>query len=219
MSEEYARFRRWLVDKLKQTRWRWLSGDDLESVSVRLGVRPEVIREAQAELSAEHVQSGRAPERVGDRRKIDPTDHKVHLKMPRRVYEDFMRYAKVRQLQQGVLLRSCIHTLLSGPDQPQYLGSGWFYRGHRLQAPRSERYYAHTWITHGARRALTIRADASGCKATALIRGSVIELLEGRVPRLIMAADPRAMWSDETRYWLLRREETTNGDLERTEGH
>ena len=65
-------------------------------------------------------------------------------------------------------------------------------------------FSAQTEITQGAGRALVLRADVTGCTVRALMRGMVLELLEGRLKRVLMASAVQAMWDDETRYWKLR---------------
>jgi len=46
-----------------------------------------------------------------------------------------------------------------------------------------------------------LRAQRLGCTYTGLVRGAIIDLLEGRTKRLIVVAGAAAMWEDESRYW------------------
>lgn len=209
-ADDYTLFRQWLVLKVKQSRWRAVAGEELETVARRLGVQPEVILEAQAALDADQAALGRSERVVGSPATYG-VPRRVDVNFPKPVWQDWEAYCKLRQLQHGVLLRSLIHTLLSGPDQPRWLGRGWVYRGHRLRMLSSDAkgkknwpYTAKTWITHGASRALVVRANVCGCTVTALMRGIVLELLEGRLERVLMASAVQAMWDDETRYWTLR---------------
>lgn len=210
-----AQFRRWLIGKIKRARWATFRSDDIDAIAVRLGVQPSVLEEAQAELNAERQRDGKLPAAIGTRQKLTKRRY-LDLDMPKPVFEDWKRYCELRQVLSSTLLRSVVHTLLSGPDNPTWTGRGWLYRGHRLvlesyfDSARKRKgwpWNAKTDVTPGSIRALTARADACGAKYTALIRGAVIDLLEGRTKRLNIVTTASAMWEDENRYWTGREPE------------
>ena len=223
MSDDTTRLRRWLIDKLKQSRWAQRRGENIEQLAVRLGVQPDVLSEAQAELDVERRGAGREPvalgehQRVGSvhakggrRRRSDGATKFIELPFPELVYKDWKKLCGLRGVRPAAMLRSLIHTLLSGPRNPSWTGRWWFYHGRRVPLDFHGHYkrtgkkwphLAHTEITHGAAAALTRRADALGATMTALTRGMVIDLLEGRVPRVTIITAPSSMFDDERRYW------------------
>lgn len=178
-------------------------------MAARIGVQESVLVDAQASLDAEREAAGLPREEIGTRaqrgkRKI------VDLDMPERVFLDWKQYCALRDLTPAVLLRSLIHTLLSGPRNPTWTGKGWLYRGERLELTGYRQYMAQkrewpwaakTMVTPGAARALQLRADATRAKPTGLVRGMVIDLLEGKLREWHLVPNVAIMWDDESRYW------------------
>ena len=208
-DEGHARFRRWLIDKLKRSRWVSYSTDSLEAVARRVGVQPDVLVQAQAELTAERRSDGKKAIVLGTGRAWHGRRKQIDLDLPKAVNDDWLAYCRARDLSGSVVLRSIIHTLLSGPENPTWTGRTWWYRGkmHRLSnykvvaAKGWWPYNAKTDVTPGAARALTLRAERIGCTYTGLVRGAIIDLLEGRTKRLNVVTVASAMWEDENRYW------------------
>ncbi len=211
MGDDVARFRLWLIHKLTRSRWVRPTDEPIDETAVRIGVQPDVLRAAQAQLDAERKADGKPPLIVGTGRVRRGPRKQLDLDMPQAVYEDYERYSSLRGLPGAVVLRSVVHTLLSGPDNPRWVGRGWVYRGQHQPLDRyQERAGKGGWpwnvkadLSDGAFRALIIRAEQLGCTYTALARGAVIDLLEGRAPRLIIVTSSTAMWADESRYWTL----------------
>lgn len=207
--EGHALFRRWLIEKLKRSRWVAIPGDSVERVSRRLGVHPEALAEAQAEFAEERRKEGKAPAALGTGRAVQGRRKQIDLDLPEVIQADWQRYCQLRDLSSSVLLRSVIHTLLSGPENPTWTGKGWWYRGRMHRLSNYKKVAAKGWwphnaktdLTPGAVRALTIRADTLGCSYTALVRGAMIDLLEGRTRRLNIVTSVATMWEDENRYW------------------
>lgn len=204
-----SRFRRWLVDKVKRSRWVTYNADTAESVARRIGVQPDVITQAQRELSDERQAAGKAPVLLGTGRPPRRRRRQIDVDMPKDVHSDWLLYCKTRDLPGSVVIRSLIQTLLSGPENPRWLGRQWRYRGRTLHLAGYKDYVQRGWpynvktdVSEGAARALTIRARALGCTPTALVRGAVIDLLEGHTKRLNIVTSSVAMWDDETRYWV-----------------
>lgn len=208
-AELHARFRRWLIEKVKRSRWVTYPTDSLEAVALRIGVQPEVLVQAQHELTEERRSEGKLPIAIGSGHVVQDKRKQIDLDVPKAVFDDWTQYCQTRDLPSSVVLRSLIHTLLSGPENPTWTGRGWWYRGkmHRLTnyATTGEKgwwpYNAKTDVTPGAARALNIRAQSVGCPYTALVRGTMIDLLEGRTKRLNIITSASSMWEDESRYW------------------
>lgn len=206
-------FRRWLVSKLKQSMWAEVPGETIEDTARRLWIRPEALRAAQAELNAERKRLGRALVKPGRFGRLPGTavERIYELAMPEAVLRDWEAYCQLRGLESGMLLRSIIHHLLLSPTNPPWTGRGWLYRG-RLVRMSGNVYRAqgkkwpwsvHTRITYGSLQALRRRALASNAKGTALIRGFVIELLEGRLTRLTLVTTLEEMYEDPDRYYVM----------------
>jgi hypothetical protein len=208
-AQDHARFRAWLIEKVKRSRWVTRQGDSVEVVARRIGVQPDVLVQAQAELSEERRRGGKRPVLIGTGRILPGRRKQIDLDLPKVVNDDWLAYCHARDMSGSVVLRSIIHTLLSGPENPTWTGRTWWYRGktHRLSnyAEVAARgwwpYNAKTDVSPGAGRALMLRAQRLGCTYTGLVRGAIIDLLEGRTKRLIVVAGAAAMWEDESRYW------------------
>lgn len=210
-ARDAATFRAWLIEKVKRSRWVTYKDDDLARLANRLGVQESVLVEAQRQLSASRKEQGLKDVTLGSRHARDATRTLVTLDMPESVHQDWVAYCSLRDLEQAVVLRSLVHTMLSGPENPTWIGRGWVYRGTRrllsgydkiTETGRGWPWGASTSVTHGVVRALTVRADRCNSSKTALIRGAVIDLLEGRTTRLLMMTSPSGMWEDENKYWL-----------------
>jgi hypothetical protein len=208
-DEGSSRFRRWLVTKVKRSRWVTYNADTVELVARRIGVQPDVIKQAQDELAAERNAEGKAPVVLGTGRVKRRKRRQIDIDMPKAVHEDWLVYCRTRDMPGSVVIRSLVQTLLSGPDNPSWIGRQWRYRGRTLRLEGYKQYIRSGWpynvktdVSEGAARALTIRARLLGCTLAALVRGAVIDLLEGRTKRLNIVTSPDAMWDDEGRYWL-----------------
>jgi len=208
-DEGESRFRRWLIDKVKRSRWVTYNADTVEVVALRIGVQPYVITQAQRELADERTAAGKLPMVLGTGRTQRRKRRQIDVDMPKTVHEDWLAYCKTRDLPGSVVIRSLVQTLLSGPDNPSWIGRSWRYRGRMLTLTGSKQFLTRGWpynvktdVSEGAARALAVRATNLGCTPTALVRGAVIDLLEGRTKRLNIVNSPDAMWDDETRYWV-----------------
>lgn len=212
-----ASFRQWLVDKLVLTKWRTFLDEPPAKTAKRLGVQLDVLEEAMGRVSADRVARGLNPVAGSAdkrRRPGKPSPAVVHVAVPEVAYLDLEEYCKIREVTVSDLLRSLIFRLLSGPEQPSWIGTTWRYRGKRYPLTGRHTEYrrngkewpwqVQTKITHGASRALTARARATGCTTSALLRGVLIDLLEGRTTTLQLVAMD-AMFDDENRYWKLEK--------------
>jgi len=204
-AEPVAKFRRWLVERLADSSWATVKGESLEELAERLWVHPDALRAAQEMLELRAKKNGRLPTRIDG--KYDRPRQVELTTLPREVYDDWKAYCKARDLTTDVLLRSLVHHLLSRPAQPSVL-SVWIYKGKRLKPCRDRNGATGRWstsivsrISHGAHQALVRRARNANVHMTAIVRGGIIDLLEGRIKQLHIIAHPRDMWGDPARYW------------------
>jgi len=204
-----AKFRSWLVDRVKESGWVAYAGEDLESISQRLGIRPEIITEARNVLADEYRKSGKLPWDVRPRNKLDPVRSRYEIVLPKVVHEDWKKYCESRELTQAAMLRSLIHYVLCRPDSPTWLSDHWRYHGrvHRICNVRGGKHgkgrfitSVQTDLTPGANEALKMRARDASVEASGLVRGAIIDLLEGRIKKLPVVHS-RQMWDDPARYW------------------
>lgn len=208
-DEGESRFLRWLIDKVKRSRWVTYNADTVESVAQRIGVQPYVILQAQQELAEERKADGKVPMVLGTGRTKRLKRRQIDVDMPKEVYDDWLLYCRTRGLPGSVVIRSVVHTLLSGPDNPSWIGRRCRYRGRMLSLVGYTQFVQRGWpyniktdVSEGAARALAVRARNLGCTLAALVRGAVIDVLEGRTKRLNIVSSSDAMWDDETRYWV-----------------
>jgi hypothetical protein len=109
-----------------------------------------------------------------------------------------------------VLLRSLVHRLLTLPEPPSHLrDKRWVYRGQQLRLCTERggtgrgRFVTSITaeVTPGAKQALVRRSRALGVRPTSLVRGAIIDLLEGRTKQLVIVGTVGDMWDDPDRYW------------------
>lgn len=219
-KKHIADFRRWIIERLKESQWVSYQDEDLEAESKRLGLRPELLREAQTSLAEDCRRQGRQPMRLGKQRmRAERGRARFEIVLPRVVHEDWRIYCESRELTSAVLLRSLIHGLLSRVEQPSWLGPYWHYRGQK-QAICLERRGQRgkyltvlcTDITRGASHALVRRANNSNVLPSALVRGAILDLLEGRTTELTILVLPGEMWDDADRYYTLDGGEDDGGE-------
>lgn len=190
-------FRNWLVRRLADTAYAREVGDPAP-VAARIGVTPAVLLEARAVHSA-RVRAHGLPVPMGanraGHRRVRP---QVLLTMPKGVFDAWIDYCDSVKLRGSVVLRSAVDIYLRSDWEPEICEGYWRVNGETWRA-KTETEQERALITDGADRALRIRAAVRGTTLTALLRGLVTELLEGRVPapRPIAA---RAMWDDAKLY-------------------
>lgn len=202
-ADQVTSFRRWLIDRLKETRYRIFSGETMDELALRLGVQPDILRTAQAEKARELHELGRDRSR---RNNFWPGTRTRQLPIwcPEIVFKALNERAQYMQLMPVELTRAIVQTLLSGPDNPWWLINGWMYHGKRLRM-RREQHKGWPWvvrltITLGAYVALSRRAERLGVTKTALIRGAIVDYLEDRMTGAYILP-VSAMWQDANRYW------------------
>jgi len=204
-----SRFRRWLIDRLKETSFAVYKGELVVDVARRLGVSVDVLKMAQAEKTTELQQMGRTPTNLGGRG--HERGYALMLRCPPEARKEIHELARRMGARSSELIRGVTQTLLSGPDNPQWLGRHWIWHGkHILLRPVEGKgwpWFVDVYISRGAAAALQRRAERLGTNKTALIRSATVDFLEGRMTgiQLLPTAE---MWNDPNRYWTgeLKRE-------------
>lgn len=173
-------------------RTRWARADvDVDKLGPRLGVQPDVLRDARARYGARPVIETCA----------------FVLQMPERIFLDWTRACELQALDGGLMLRGLVQAMLLNAKKPTWTSKGWMYRGRRMAMSgvshgQNWPWKQKTMLSRGAERALVEIADHLQITKTALVRGQVIDYLEGKAPRIIlMGAD--SMSNDPKRYTRL----------------
>lgn len=193
-------FREWLVLQLLTTRWAAPSGLNHAQAAEHLGVTESVLTEAQALRAAEIAARGR-PMSGKRRRRAPRYDYGVlRVGVPPVILAAWRAWVGQLQVSGSALLRSLVHQFLLTGQRPVTLDHGWLYRGVTYRATEEEhKTKVITRVTRGAQTALEHYADVWHVDATRIVRGLVIDLLEGRVQRLKIVAYGE-MWGDPKRY-------------------
>lgn len=192
------RFRRWLIDRLKETRFSIFDGYDVRKLAERLGVQTSVLRLAQSEKADELLAAGR--KYSGVERTQSRTSVQISIWMPPLIREDLELRAQRMQCTAAEITRAIAHTLLSGPDNPVVLGRQWWYHGESHPWKRDNAARIDTTVSNGARAALDLRAQRLGTTATAIMRGAIADYLEYRMEEIYFLPALQ-MWEDPSRYW------------------
>jgi hypothetical protein len=202
-SSDDTRFRRWLIDRLKETSYSIRSGETLETLAKRLGVRTEILRTAQAEKAQELLAMGRSPALALSSR-ARGRDVQLTVHCPKNVYDAIRARAEDMGMTPAEIIRAITNTLLSGPDNPYILHRSWLYQGVRQtvgpQNGKKWRLYFDVAMSVGAHVALKERAKRLETTKTALVRGAITDYLEGRMSG-VNFTPVTMMWQNPKRYW------------------
>lgn len=192
-------FRQWLVARLAATRLARPSSMTDEEFAALIGVHPSVWEEANRRIPTRRGRakiSGRTPTK------------KFGLEMPAQLYSALEAYASNQDLQASVLVRSCVDWVLRQPDievKGNYAaGSYWTFLGKSFtfnsKARGVDRHRVQASLSVGAYDALNMRATVLGTSAFGLVRGAVVDLMEGKIRTLPVLAQAAYMFSDASRY-------------------
>lgn len=209
MTARKSLFRAWLVDRVSEARLRKVAGQTLEDRARYLGVQPDVLIEADKRRLERHASVGRfaSNREVHGRAAHDAYTYRIQLYMPPVIAKPFDEVCEIKGITASTLGRAVVHTLLLSPNNPRWYGTGWLYKGKlysedRCQtgkrAPQS--VTKQFIISTGADIALRRRAERAGTHKTALVRGAIIDLLEGHTGKLIYS-DTGSMYNDPDRYY------------------
>jgi hypothetical protein len=206
------------VRKLAETRWTgWGKDTIIEDLARSLGVQPDVLLDAHRYLRSltdrGTVVAGLAPIKMrsnGQRVSVG-TKMTINLVMPKEIHAEWLIYRKLGMFTDSVLLRSLIHYGLIRPEQPQWVGRGWPFKGKvyhclgwsKLKATEvSWPWTVSTRISYGAKTALLRRASSMRITIRAFIRGLVIDLLSGSIQSFDTVTEASQMFEVD-RYFTL----------------
>jgi len=193
-------FRRWLIEQLKTRRWRTIAGETVEVRAARLGVDLDVLEEATRESADEFRRQGKLRRQLGSRA-FYPEDYAdLEVTMPPKIHEDWSTFCSVTRLKSSVLLRSLVHDFLLTRSRPRNIGRSWQYGGERLKIKPKGRFHAKTQITRGAESALEHYAKLWDVTTTGIVRGIIVDLLEGRGPTRLRVVRFSELWGEVARY-------------------
>lgn len=193
-------FREWLIRQLLLTRWSAPSDFTHEELSRHLGVTVDVIEEARRRRELEIAQRGK-PRHRGRKAALGlRSDHAImRVSMPEPMRNIWHAWLRTLRVSTGALLRSLIHHFLLTGQRPVTTSRSWHYKGAVYKITIDVGKKLETKITRGAETALDHYADLWGVTATAILRGLVVDLLEGRVQKLKVIAYTE-LWGDPDRY-------------------
>lgn len=188
-------FRKWLVHKLAVTRWGASKDVILPELAVKLGVQLDVLREAVKirEARALEIGHGRTKGRAADY-----ADLKIFA--PPEVFRYWEQYCQTLQIAKSAFLRSLVHQfLIAGAPRPTTTTSAWIFRGNVYRQRLADRQTIRAIVTRGVQIALDHYADEWHVKPSAILRGLVLDALEGKTKRLKIVAFSE-LWGDPDRY-------------------
>lgn len=207
-SSRYAGFRRRLVGLLATTTWArvGVTKEEIVRHAQGLGVAPEILQAARDIVDRERTSRGLKP--VEGPKKTEAQFPQLEIDMPEKVFDDWHTWCDMQHSTSNALMRGIIHVYLLGDWEPAWVSRHWRYKGETLLVPRKgyEEKNRAAWpyrervlVTRGAKNALIFRAARTNTNATAIVRGLVLEILEGRY-RKVVPRDARSMFADTQRY-------------------
>lgn len=187
-------FREWLVWQLKLSRWSRVRGESSTELAYRLGVQSDALEQAMRERAIDIETMAKVPPRI----RVE--QRKIKVWIPVEVWSEWKRYCKILSISGGTLLRSiCNHYLQNPVTTPAMQLSSWRYRGKRYKVRLETRRLLMARVPRGARQAIDHYASLLRTSMGALVRGLILDVLEGRTRRLkIVTVDE--MWGDPKRY-------------------
>lgn len=193
------KFRDWVVEHLARTGHArvTLKDEDFDKFAETLGVQADVLAEARALLKMRLSSAGRAQPR-GTRVKGSGV-YRLKMRVPEEILRAWKAECVERTCDSTTLFRSVIHAYLQGSAEPKSLGAHWKYRGRHMEVSRSKAITLQASITPAALSALHRRALHHGSTPTAIGRGLVLEVLNGKYLDVSLV-EPRRMFDDESRY-------------------
>lgn len=209
MEEKAQLFRYWLIERVARTLWAKPSRTHgfREKWAEKLGLDPKLMQDANRFLAEDARRRGRMPS-MGQ--KVNEANHpQITADPPEVVARVWEHVCDREQIRSSALMRSLVHTYLLGSWEPQWINRSWRWRGRIYRVPAEKYHQEHhaawphrkrTFISPGALQALKRRAEYKSTSQRAILRGLMLEFLEGRVKRLQIVSTQQ-MWNDPDRYW------------------
>ncbi len=190
-NRDQLTFREWLVEQLKLSRWSVVSTETVADAARRLGVQEDVLQQAINERT-----SGK---RLHARREL-AEQRTLKLWVPEEIDRDFDAYCKILGVTSAIFFRSIAQSYLLNPvTTPAMLTGTWIYRNKRYLCHAKTRTRLLARVSRGALLAIDHRAQQLSIPTAWLLKGLVIDVLEGRMRqiKIVLATD---MWGDPKRY-------------------
>ena len=207
----HNKFRNWLVQKLAQTTFAFYKEESDEDLARRIGVQPDVIRDARI-VFAERMRAIGMPEgqqKLGRRLSFRDNKHYVCLEPPREIYEDWQAICQQRKVTEPTLFRSVVHATLKLTTQPKRLSiaspNQWLTRTGKWVGQENIRlhlYRLYTNINEASHQALLRRAEYCRCKPSAIARWGVNLFVHGKLPSVFIVQVKTAMYKKPEHYCL-----------------
>jgi hypothetical protein len=209
---QVSKFRLWLILRLKETSWVRFQDDTIFDVSKRIGVREDLLLEAKRSFEEDCRRRGKTPHQPSpfdwDEGVRTGKTRKVEVVLPREVYLDWKANPMVRNLPPRAMLRSLVHKLLMSPRQPSHVSCRCIYRGKPLpvsSARHNGRGHlensVETTLSVGAYAALRLRSQHFNCTISALLRGVILDFLQGKTRDVTPVYSALDMWDNPNMYW------------------
>ena len=202
-------FRRRLTQLVSTTEWAHQADTPqrLEELARSLGISVDILAAAREMVVGGRKLRGLKPPLS---KKVDERSWpQLEICMPERIFNDWHSWCESQHAKSSALLRGIIHAYLLGSWEPAWVASFWRYRGETLPIQLREHRKQHgalAWpwrervlVTPGAKGALNLRAKVTATSPTAITRGLVIEILEGRYKN-VLPRDAMSMFDDPLRY-------------------
>lgn len=193
-------FRKWLVKQLTLTRWSLPLRLSEKEMAVQLGVQVDVLREAQAERDQELKRRGQGGITRGKRRYTGPDYSELSVMMPPPIRQAWVEACQALRLESSTLLRSLVQRFLLDPQRPKLTSRTWQYRDQIFRLTRKRQGpAAKTRVTRGMQIAMDTHADRWNVTSSGVVRGIILDLLEGRTTKLKIVSFGE-LWGDPDRY-------------------
>lgn len=206
-AQDIARFRDWLERSLRASQW-WRFGKTAEQAKVwgpKLGLMPDVLMAAY-QIKQEEDASGPYRRLTGP--KVNDHDNpQLYVDFCKDVWDAWHDRCDHLHLKSSVLFRGLVNSYLLGDWEPVQVGKSWVWR-RQTYTKADRKLREQCLVSRGAREALRVRAQRGRTTVQGLLRGIILEYLDGSVEPILVEA--RRMFEDPLRY-LPEPEEDSNG--------
>ncbi len=202
------RFRRWLIERIADTSWLWLSKATNKELAEMLGVHVDVLVDARRFMDSiekartEETGLTRARIGMGGRPKTVDYVRNIAVLTPINVFEDWQKVIEFRGTSTRTILRSLTHYFLLHPEYKSPR-EGWIYKGHRLYCSRIP---MEQWpwrltckVPNTIRELLLKRSRAMRVPMSTVFRNLVLDYMEDKIQGLEMVTSMEQLW-EASRY-------------------